>query len=352
MQRGARDVSYGGQVSELQKFLSDYYDIDPEEIVTGFFGRITQGYVQQFQRAQGLPSFGIAGSMTRATIAKVCTSNTSTNQTPTTNTTQPNTPSTTYYPNNTTPPTCAYTSSSTNIPRGVVFNGEKTAESCKRLCLIVRNEVFGLSDGGSCEYKGANGIGHAIMGIAGEQVVTQTSSEPTCKYTSNSTGQVQGIAFNTDLAKTADSCKYICTIARNEKFGPNDSGTCIYTGANGVGQSVMPIQPVVPVTDLNFVAGAQMPITLAVGQTATDGGIKITLTSVATNASSGGLVANMNITVSGYQTGFYSTEVGAKVGGFSDPAVSTTQSVEITVSSVSLQGNSATLIINPGPPKG
>jgi hypothetical protein len=57
MQRGARDVSYGGQVSELQKFLSDYYDIDPEEIVTGFFGRITQGYVQQFQRAQGLPFY-------------------------------------------------------------------------------------------------------------------------------------------------------------------------------------------------------------------------------------------------------------------------------------------------------
>lgn len=84
MQRGARDVSYSGQVSELQKFLSDYYDIDPEEIVTGFFGRITQGYVQQFQREQGLPSFGIAGSMTRAAIAKVCSSNTSNNQTPAT----------------------------------------------------------------------------------------------------------------------------------------------------------------------------------------------------------------------------------------------------------------------------
>lgn len=76
MQRGARDAAYSGQVSELQKFISDYYDIDPDEIVTGFFGRITQGYVQQFQREQGLPSFGIAGSMTRAAIAKVCTSNT------------------------------------------------------------------------------------------------------------------------------------------------------------------------------------------------------------------------------------------------------------------------------------
>ena len=81
MQRGARDVSYGGQVSELQKFLSDYYDIDPEEIVTGFFGRITQGYVKQFQKERGLPTFGIAGSMTRAAIVKICTTNTFNNQT-------------------------------------------------------------------------------------------------------------------------------------------------------------------------------------------------------------------------------------------------------------------------------
>ncbi len=72
MQRGARDVSYRGQVSELQKFISDYYDINPEKIVTGFFGRLTQEYVQQFQREQKLPTFGITGSMTRAAIAKVC----------------------------------------------------------------------------------------------------------------------------------------------------------------------------------------------------------------------------------------------------------------------------------------
>ncbi|MBI5456907.1 peptidoglycan-binding protein [Candidatus Kaiserbacteria bacterium] len=98
MQRGARDASYGGQVSELQKFISDYYDIDPDEIVTGFFGRITQGYVQQFQREQGLPTFGIAGSMTRAAIAKVCTSNTFSGTGQTIPNTTPTTPSTTYTP--------------------------------------------------------------------------------------------------------------------------------------------------------------------------------------------------------------------------------------------------------------
>ena len=76
MQRGARDTSTNGQVSELQKFLADYYDIDPTELVTRYFGRITQGYVIQFQKEQGLPTFGIAGSLTRSAIAKVCTSNT------------------------------------------------------------------------------------------------------------------------------------------------------------------------------------------------------------------------------------------------------------------------------------
>lgn len=64
--------SSGNQVLELQKFLSDYYDVPPTTIQTGYFGRITQGYVIQFQKEQGLPSYGIAGSMTRAAIAKLC----------------------------------------------------------------------------------------------------------------------------------------------------------------------------------------------------------------------------------------------------------------------------------------
>jgi len=64
--------SSGNQVLELQKFLSDYYNIPQATIQTGYFGRITQGYVIQFQKEQGLPSYGIAGSMTRAAIARVC----------------------------------------------------------------------------------------------------------------------------------------------------------------------------------------------------------------------------------------------------------------------------------------
>src|SRR3989344_1199202 len=69
--RGATDASTNGQVSELQRFLTDYYDIN-QNIIVGVFGRITHGYVLRFQREQGLPAFGIVGSMTRAAIADVC----------------------------------------------------------------------------------------------------------------------------------------------------------------------------------------------------------------------------------------------------------------------------------------
>ncbi|MCX6739385.1 MAG: peptidoglycan-binding domain-containing protein [Candidatus Parcubacteria bacterium] len=75
IQYGARDASYLGQVTELQKFLAGYYHYDPNELVTGYFGRTTKRYVQQFQKEQGFPvgaQLGIAGSMTRASIANVC----------------------------------------------------------------------------------------------------------------------------------------------------------------------------------------------------------------------------------------------------------------------------------------
>ncbi len=81
MQRGARDAATRGQVSELQRFLSGYYNIDPSEIVTGYFGSVTQKFVIQLQKEQGLPSFGIVGTLTRAVIARVCGGTTTTTTT-------------------------------------------------------------------------------------------------------------------------------------------------------------------------------------------------------------------------------------------------------------------------------
>ncbi|HEY4516640.1 MAG TPA: peptidoglycan-binding domain-containing protein, partial [Candidatus Paceibacterota bacterium] len=72
MQRGARDATAGSQVSELQAFLTSYYNLDENIVVGGYFGNLTHKYVVRFQTEQGLPTFGIAGSLTRAKIAQVC----------------------------------------------------------------------------------------------------------------------------------------------------------------------------------------------------------------------------------------------------------------------------------------
>ncbi len=72
LQRGSRDATTGGQVSELQAFLTDYFALADGQILSGFFGRLTQSYVQQFQRAEGLPAYGLVGALTRARISEVC----------------------------------------------------------------------------------------------------------------------------------------------------------------------------------------------------------------------------------------------------------------------------------------
>lgn len=72
LKRGMRDAQTGGQVTELQNFLADFFDLDETTAVSGFFGRTTQKYLVQFQSQHGLPAFGIAGTLTRAKIAEVC----------------------------------------------------------------------------------------------------------------------------------------------------------------------------------------------------------------------------------------------------------------------------------------
>lgn len=74
---GSRDSTTGGQVSELQRFLSDWYDLNPDDYVTGYFGRLTRDNVMRFQREQGImPVSGYVGPLTRAAIARVCSGTT------------------------------------------------------------------------------------------------------------------------------------------------------------------------------------------------------------------------------------------------------------------------------------
>lgn len=74
LRRGMRDVitSPQGQVSELQYFITDYYDLQEDAAVSGFFGRMTQQYIVRFQQEHGLPAFGTVGVLTRAKIKQVC----------------------------------------------------------------------------------------------------------------------------------------------------------------------------------------------------------------------------------------------------------------------------------------
>src|SRR5215470_2661412 len=75
LHRGMRDAdtSPPGQITELQKFLADYYDIDPTTSVTGYFGRLTQQNVIRFQNDQDItPASGFVGPLTRSAIALVC----------------------------------------------------------------------------------------------------------------------------------------------------------------------------------------------------------------------------------------------------------------------------------------
>ena len=69
--KGLNDRKTKGQVSELQKFLADYFNV---KISGGVFGQATKNYVVRFQKENGLPSVGTVGKMTREKIADICVS--------------------------------------------------------------------------------------------------------------------------------------------------------------------------------------------------------------------------------------------------------------------------------------
>jgi peptidoglycan hydrolase-like protein with peptidoglycan-binding domain len=61
--RGLNDSETGGQVSELQKFLTSLGDIVyPEKLVTGYYGLLTEKAVQRWQAIQGVVSSGTPAS--------------------------------------------------------------------------------------------------------------------------------------------------------------------------------------------------------------------------------------------------------------------------------------------------
>ncbi|RJQ34965.1 hypothetical protein C4568_01810 [Candidatus Parcubacteria bacterium] len=71
LQKGDADASTGGEVSKLQQFLTDYFQLDGS-LVVGTFGPLTESYVKQFQTFNGLSPVGWVGPQTRAAILAAC----------------------------------------------------------------------------------------------------------------------------------------------------------------------------------------------------------------------------------------------------------------------------------------
>ncbi len=66
--------STGGEVTELQQFLSTNALIYPERIVSGYFGPLTQAAVRQFQATYDIDQVGRVGPITRVRINEIMTS--------------------------------------------------------------------------------------------------------------------------------------------------------------------------------------------------------------------------------------------------------------------------------------
>jgi len=63
--------SNSSEVSRLQTFLAGDYHIYPAAIISGYFGQLTKAAVTQFQVSFGIPSIGVVGPMTRASINEI-----------------------------------------------------------------------------------------------------------------------------------------------------------------------------------------------------------------------------------------------------------------------------------------
>lgn len=109
-------------------------------------------------------------------------------------------------------------------------------------------------------------------------------------------------------------------------------------------------------TIVKFKANANKTITVGVGQTASDGGLEITLTSVAySDGLTGVATAYLSLKPKGFDTSFYPTNPGTWVipnGGSLYDHATPTGAVKIWLSEVSVPRNTASFKIIPVAPKG
>src|SRR3989338_6839208 len=61
------------EVKELQKFLSQFREIYPEGLITGYFGPLTEKAIKKFQEQHDIPATGLVGPLTREKINEFLT---------------------------------------------------------------------------------------------------------------------------------------------------------------------------------------------------------------------------------------------------------------------------------------
>jgi PKD repeat protein len=206
--RGMRDslTRPSGQVSELQTFITDYYNLNENLVVGGYFGRLTQQYVVQFQQENNLPSYGIVGTLTRAKIAQLCGGTIGTINT-----------------------TLSATPNTGAAPLAVTFTSNQGG-----------GINFGDGNTGSLAFNGAAYQTTYTYKIAGTYTAVVTSigscSSGTCAHTASATVTVTGsnnVQATLTASPTTGSAPLAVTFTSNQgggiNFGDNSSGTLIAT---------------------------------------------------------------------------------------------------------------------------
>ena len=73
MGKGYTDTKANGEVTTLQIFIKNNLKLNDQQfLVTGNYGKLTEKYVMQFQKENGLATTGMVTNLTREKIGKMC----------------------------------------------------------------------------------------------------------------------------------------------------------------------------------------------------------------------------------------------------------------------------------------
>lgn len=387
LQRGSTDARTGGQVTELQLFLANYYDLDENASVSGHFGAVTARNVIRFQKEMGLPALGIAGGLTRAAIARACGG----------------------LPSTTTPilSTPTYPQTAPRQSASIDASSLSVRSDKDRVLVSITGTAIGV-DGVDVGLRGY--IGGYSPVVNGRWTVKLQDALPTGSYVIQVTARNGSVLTNGTLSVSANTSTNVqplqspvitftsssmdihagesITLSWNAiyanrcvlKFGSTEIGGmpavgsqavsptqttsyllwCVNEPGNGkdgpaASKTVnVNVRPPVP-QDISFAPNTKTTFTLVNGQTATNGpgGVRIKLDYTAMD-SLGYSVVGATVQSGSFQSGFYSARAGMSLmggGGIVD-ALSTNQGLMIDVTAIDKEAGTAQFTVEPSPPKG